>query len=263
MRFPQTLQSWLVCLLLLALTALVVRVFVSAGRLESRVGETTSAAQTLVLEAQSATAEARGFIADQREIAEENKKSIEAAVQLGAVFNASGRLVNTQLIPRLMKTADASTLAILSLNENALTLNKALTNLDTRVSGPGGVLEAAIFLTQSLERSAGSLGVTLDTLQRMIAVVSEKTGIIGDEMILLVSNPQLHQMIQNATLTSSEVAKSSQLVTATMEEVKRAMESAPGIAQNLEKISKETSKLAKISLIAGILATLARAFLIR
>jgi methyl-accepting chemotaxis protein len=164
-------------------------------------------------------------------------------------------------LPRLMKNSDSADVLLTTLNENAVTLNKTIANLDDRVNGKGGALEAIIFLTQSLERSAGSLGVTLDTLQRMIAVVSEKTGIIGDEMILLVSNPQLHQMIQNATLTSSEVAKSSQLVTATMEEVREAMRSAPGIASALEKIATTSNKYSRLQILVSILATIARAFL--
>jgi hypothetical protein len=253
---PKTLQSALICLLLLSLTLLTLRAFVSAGRIEARVGETTAAAQSLVLEAQSATAEARGFIADQRGLAEDNRKSLAAAYQVGAVFNGTGRLINSQLIPRLMKTADAST-------ENLITLNRTIANLDERVSGKAGLIEAAIFLTQSLERSAGSLGVTLDTLQRMIAVVSEKTGIIGDEMILLVSNPQLHQLIQNATITSGNVAKLTEKLDLTAEEIRKAALNAPEIAESLNKIAKASSKYAKITLLANLLLILSRAFLIR
>jgi hypothetical protein len=253
---PKTLQSWLTCLLLLALTALVVRVFVSAGRLESRVGETTSAAQSLVLEAQ-------GFIASQRGLAEENRKSLEAAYQVGAVFNGTGRLINRSVLPRVMKNLDSSDLLLATLNENAVTLNKTIANLDDRVNGREGVMVAAIALLRTIDGTAERLGVTANTLDRMLQEIGARVNLSLDAVYELMSSPQWHQALQNVTLTSSEAAKTSQLITATTEEIREAMRSAPGIAKNLEKISKETSRFAKISLITGILATLARAFLIR
>jgi hypothetical protein len=251
---PKTLQSALLCLLIAAMFALVVRVFVSTGRLESRVGETTSAAQTLVLEAQ-------GFIAGQRGLAEENRKSLEAAYQVGAVFNASGRLVNTQLIPRLMKTTDASAVLLATLNENAVTLNKTIANLDSRVSGKEGVLDAAIALIRGLESTAVTLGVTTRTAERMIQEIGAKSGMVLDEVWELVADPKLQQMLANVTITSGNVARATEKIDLTVEQIRLAMASAPGIAKNLERISTVASKYSKLQILVSILATIARAFL--
>lgn len=48
-----------------------------------------------------------------------NSKAIDAAIQAAAVFNATGRLINTQLIPRGMLTLDG-------LAESAASLNRMI-----------------------------------------------------------------------------------------------------------------------------------------
>jgi hypothetical protein len=251
---PRTLQSWLTCLLLLAITALVVRIFVFTGQLEARVGETTSAAQTLVLEAQ-------GAIGDYRRTAAENEKAIQATIELGAVLNGSGRLFNRQIIPRLMKNLDSADVLLATLNENAVTLNRTIANLDTRVSGKEGVLDAAIALIRGLESTAVTLGVTTRTAERMIQEIGAKSGMVLDEVWELAADPKLQQLLTNATITSGNVARTSERVDATAESIRLAMESAPGIARSLERLSTTASKYSKLQIIVSILATIARAFL--
>jgi hypothetical protein len=252
---PKTLQSALLCLLIAAMFALVVRVFVSTGRLESRVGETTSAAQTLVLEAQ-------GFIAGQRGLAEENRKSLEAAYQVGAVFNGTGRLLNRSVLPRVMKNLDSADVLLATLNENAVTLNKTIANLDTRVSGKEGVLDAAIALIRGLESTAVTLGVTTRTAERMIQEIGTKSGMVLDEVWELAADPKLQQLLTNATITSGHIARTPEKVDASVESIRLAMLNAPEIAESLSRIAKTSSKFAKITLLANILAVLSRAFLL-
>jgi hypothetical protein len=251
---PRTLRDALLCLLIAAMFALVVRVFISAGRLGSQVGETTAAAQSLVLEAQ-------GAIGDYRRTATENEKAIRATIELGAVLNGSGRLVNTQLIPRLMKTADASTLLLTTANENAVTLNRTIANLDSKVSGKDGVLEAAIALLRTIDGTAERLGVTASTLDRMLSEIGARAGLSLDAVYELISSPQWHQALQNLTIVSGNVARTSEKVDATAEQVRLAMLNAPEIADSLNKIAKASSKYARITLLANLLLVLSRAFL--
>jgi hypothetical protein len=251
---PKTLQSALLCLLIAAMFALVVRVFVSTGRLESRVGETTSAAQTLVLEAQ-------GFIAGQRGLAEENRKSLEAAYQVGAVFNGTGRLLNRSVLPRVMKNLDSADVLLATLNENAVTLNRTIANLDTRVSGDKGVLDAAIALIRTIDGTAERLGVTAGTLDRMLGEIGARANLSLDSVYELISSPQWHQALQNLTIVSGNVARTSEKVDATVEQVRLAMLNAPEIADSLNRIAKASSKYVKITLLANLLLVLSRAFL--
>jgi hypothetical protein len=251
---PKTLTSWLTCLLLIALTALVLRVFVSAGRIEQGAVALSSDASTVILEA-------RGAISDYRQTAEDNKKAITGTIELGAVANGSFRLINRQILPRVMKNLDSSDLLLATLNENAVTLNKTIANLDTRVSGKEGVLDAAIALIRGLESTAVTLGVTTRTAERMIQEIGTKSGMVLDEVWELAADPKLQQLLTNATITSGHIARTSEKVDATAEQVRLAMLNAPEIADSLNKITKASSKYAKITLLANLLLVLSRAFL--
>ena len=252
--FPKDLRGVLICLLLLSLIALTLRIFASAGRIEAGVGQTTLAAQSLVTEAQ-------GAITDYRRTAEENSRAITATIELGAVANGTFRLLNRQLLPRLMRGADNSAILLSTLNDNAVTLNRTIANLDSRVNGKEGVLDAAIALIRGMESVSVTLGVTTRTVERMVGEIGGKSGLVLDELWELVADPKLQQLLANATITSGNIARTSEKVDASMESVRLALESAPGIAKNLERISTVTSKYARLQILVTILASVARAFL--
>lgn len=177
-----------------------------------------------------------------------NAKALDAAIQAGAVFNATGRLLNTQTIPRFNREMDALT---------AMTgrLDSFIVATDQRVNGADGLLVSVTALVNGLARTADRFGVTVEEINAAVRMASEKTGLSLDALYSLLSRPEWLETLKHLDGTAANV----ETVTAN---AAKASEQMPSIAASLEKIAKTSSRFTKITLIANVIATLARAFIL-
>jgi hypothetical protein len=186
------------------------------------------------------TAKAVADYAEKQKIALENpknQKAIDAAIQTAAVFNGTGRLFNTQVIPRAMNTLD-------SLNKATNSLNELVRNTDRSLNER---------LLPDLAETAKTLGVSIDSLAKGILVITEKGGISIDEINALLADPQWKAALASVASTAAHLD-------AMAGNVEKASDSAPGIAAAIEKIAKTSSRYQKLLILAQLLATVARAF---
>ena len=177
----------------------------------------------------------------------QNQKAIQAAAQAGAIFNATGRLINTQVIPRAMTTID-------SLNESAQGLNKLISSTNESLNAvDSGVLAKVGDLTEGLRLASIRLGVTVESVGQAVDQIAEKSSLTLDDIHAIMSSPEWMQVLRNTEQLSANAADLSRSFA-------EAGKAAPGIATSLEQIAKTSSKYQKALLLASILGILGRAF---
>lgn len=196
-----------------------------------------------------------------KEQAEENKKSIDAALQVGATAKGSLQLLNRTTIPLLNNNLRSSDDLIRSLQENTASLNRLTINLDDRINGNAGLLVASTDLVRSLTETSNKFGLSISTLDSVLRTVADKANMSLDEVYSLISSPEWKLALQGIAATSTNLASTSAKVDATTEQIRLAMLKAPSIAESLEKIAKTSSRYQRAVLITGIVSTLAKAFL--
>lgn len=209
----------------------------------------------------NSTARADQYIDAQLDLiqSEQYQKSIKAGLETGAVYNATGRLINTQVIPRAMKDLDRLDGLLAALTVNSQTLSTFITNTDRSVNQ--SLLPQATDLLAALTKDADRFGVSLDTFNKMLVLVSEKASMTLDEVLALVSSPEWELALQGLNLTMANVASATGKADASIEQIRLALLKAPSIAESLEKIAKTSSRFAKATILANIISVLARAFL--
>jgi hypothetical protein len=183
-----------------------------------------------------------------------NQAALDAAVQLGGVFNGSGRLLNTQVIPRAMKTLDQLTAWEASLN--ALTQHADQQSTATFAYVNGHVLPSLDATLDALTGLEQKFNLTAAEATEVI----KKSGATADQVnaILASSDPKIQAALQNA-------ADASQQATATLvdfhTDLHATMDQMPTIARDIEKTTRNIAKFSKISIIAGIISNLANGLL--
>lgn len=181
-----------------------------------------------------------------------NKKSIDATIQLGAVLNGSARLLNRQVIPRIMRNLDSLDETIKDSTRTVNSLDRLVANTDREVNSK--LLPEITNLVSSLTATADTLGLTAQETNEAIKIAAGKINLSLDEMYKLMSSRAWMNTLENIEKVTSSAAQTSANVSV-------ASEQAPSIAQSLEKIAKTSSRFTKITLAANLLAILARAFL--
>jgi hypothetical protein len=230
-----TLNKLLSALLLAASIFAVVELALFVRDLRSTARETSQA----ITEARGAIADLRSYTREQAARLKDprNSKAIDAAIQTAAVFNGTGRLINTQVIPRVMKTLDSLADSVASLNvviqDTGRTVNADLV--------PGAV------------RTLESSDAALKELSKTLSEASGRANASLDDIHRLLSDPAWLATLQEIQSISGHVDG----VTAEIEESSKQM---PSIAANLEKISKTSSKYQRYVILSQIISTLARAF---
>ena len=117
-------------------------------------------------EAKAAVSELRDYSREQltRLRDPRNSKAIDAAIQTAAVFNGTGRLINTQLIPRAMKTLDGLAESTESLNRMIQETNQSL-NAEIAPEAVSGLEN----LNKSLQEASGRANANLDDIHRLLS----------------------------------------------------------------------------------------------
>ncbi|HXU07790.1 MAG TPA: hypothetical protein VN743_02250 [Blastocatellia bacterium] len=185
----------------------------------------------------------------------QNLKSIEHGMELGKVATETVVKLNRTTIPRLNSAIDdlrSNNLA--SLNRLTVSLDDTVRHTDLSLNSDNGLLVAGTALVKSMTTLSDKFAITVGDLDGAIKDAAWKANKSLDAMYALIADPHIVGLLTNLDLASASTAK-------LMAEIAKAGESAPGIASSLEKIAKESSKFARITLIANILGTLGRAFL--
>lgn len=151
------------------------------------------------------SAEFQQYWAAQRKVVEsdKNQKAIEAAIAVGATYQATGRLINTMIIPAAIKQLQAGTVATQKLSEVVDSGNRFVLHMDANVNDKllpeivAGV-QGLNKLTSSIDLLAQGIGVSVDNV---ISALNQlvKTGDITVQMLnLRLADPKLDELITAA-----------------------------------------------------------------
>src|SRR5215472_16340092 len=149
-----------------------------------------------------------------------NEKALDAAIQVGAVFNASGRLLNREVLPRLWKEIDS-----LHTGTDALTafVQHSDASLNER---DGGLLPA-------LTKTANPFGVTIEELNQASKIASDQTGLSLKEIQRRMADPRWDALMDSLVDTSRHVDGTAAQVEGTMTNVNKASANLPEMAESL------------------------------
>ncbi|MEW6211357.1 MAG: hypothetical protein AB1631_23530 [Acidobacteriota bacterium] len=158
-------------------------------------------------------------------------------------------------IPSTLKGVQRVTGALeRQVESNGSETSSLIANLNLRLTSDGGLIPTATGLISSLTKTADAFGVTVGELTEAVKMASEKTGRSLDAINGLLARPEIVEILKHLDGTSANVEQMSASAA-------EAMKCAPEIAESLNKIAKATSKFSKITLVANIISTLARAFI--
>lgn len=166
-----------------------------------------------------------------------NAKALDAAIQTAAVFNASGKLVNTQVIPRAMQTLD-------DLDRSAKSLASLIQSTDRSINQE--IVPRALPI---LDQSA----VSLSALNSSLTDIGDRTSRTLEAVNALIADPGWKGSI-------SELHSSLSHIDEVTEQLSRASLAAPTVAASVEKISVTSAKYRKAMILVTILSTISRAF---
>jgi hypothetical protein len=175
-----------------------------------------------------------------------NAKAIEAATQVGAVFNASGRLLNTQTLPRANKVLDALTAEAVALK---VTTDESTRQLRQNGDSANGVLVAARSTVTVLGAVADKLGIDMGTLTLAIQKTSDTANLTVAEITKRVADPKFDEVLDGVLAAETSL-------THVAGEVALASDRLPEIAADLRKVTKASGRFANAYWIAKILAIL-------
>jgi hypothetical protein len=204
------------------------------------------AAAVTVTEAGGATAELRKTATAVSEYAQHqtkqlmdprNQKALDAGLQALAVFNGTGRLINREVIPRVMEVLD-------NLSNSAASLDRAIQATDKSVNA------------NLLPESRQLLSATSE------AISATKSTVEATSNQILQAGSDIHAILADSALKSiltetNAIASDADGIAANIEESSKQM---PLIAADLERIAATSSRYRKAILLSQILSALARAF---
>jgi hypothetical protein len=190
-------------------------------------------------EAKAAVSEIRDYSREQlaRLRDPRNSKAIDAAIQTAAVFNGTGRLINTQLIPRAMKTLDG-------LAESTASLNRMIEATDHSVNAE--IAPEAVHSLQSSNEALKELSVTLQE-------ASGRANASLDDIHSILSDPAW-------TASLSSIQSTTENVSGITAELEKASQQIPEIAHSVNRIASTTSRYRRWILLSQIFSAVSRAF---
>jgi len=197
-------------------------------------------------EATATMAEAKAAVSELRDYSREqltrirdprNSKAIDAAIQTAAVFNGTGRLINTQLIPQAMKTLDGFAESTASLNrmiqatDRSLNAEIAPEAVRSLQSGDEALTELSI----ALREASGRANASLDDIHKILSDPAWAASL---------------NSIQSTTENISGIAA----------ELERASQQMPEIIRSVNQIASTPSRYRRWILLSQIFSAVARAF---
>lgn len=243
----ERIRSVLVCLLLLALLSLVIILAVTVRRVEPEVTGAVKELRDASASLNQTSASVAGYVEAQKRLLESDRsqKAMQAGIEAAAVYKASGQYLNRFILPEARNLLVEAQSDLRSLRQ--------LTD-DTNASLNQKLVPEIIRLASNLADTSERFGVTVDELNRAIAMAAEKTGKNLDKIYELLARQEIIEILKNIEGTT---ANAEQMSASAAE----AMKQMPEIAESLNKIAKTSSKFTKTTLIVNILATIARAFI--
>jgi hypothetical protein len=171
------------------------------------------------------------------------QKAIEAGIETLAVYNASGRLINRQVIPRAMKAIDEFEAAV-------ATMNRLIANTDNSINTA---------LIPGIAEAARTLNVSVDSVGKALVEISEKGNMTLDDIRTIMSDPSWKEALASLAATAKNAEAVSQDFKATSASVAQAAAELPSIAKSTEKLASTASKYKKALILVQILAVITAA----
>lgn len=182
------------------------------------------------------------------------QKNYEHASELGDIAAKTVAQIARQTIPRVNGAVDELKARLHDMEPTQKELARATSNLadfeknlDSSFNGEAG-------LVSSITKIVNKSGATLDELNVALNQAAEGLGMTTAELKRRLADRRVDAIMDEALGILQEGH-------GTMAQVHKASEQAPSIAADLEKIAHESSKFARVTLVANILGTLGRAFL--
>ncbi|HEY6331735.1 MAG TPA: hypothetical protein VI756_20580 [Blastocatellia bacterium] len=196
-----------------------------------------------------ATGSLKNYVAFQTAQLESDRyqRMIEASIQTPAIFNASGRTLNTQVLPAArdeLRALGGATSALTSL------INELK---DNTVPAANASLSELTGTLKGLSDLEARLGLTVDDTNQLIAEVSKQSGMAADEIKRRLDDPRVDQLLDNLASTTGHL-------NGIVANGEKASEKWPAITDAINKASQASAKAAKfywaariVSLIVGAL----------
>jgi hypothetical protein len=166
-----------------------------------------------------------------------NSKAIDAAIQAAAVFNGTGRMINTLVIPRALKTLDG-------LAESTASLKRMIQATDKSINGE--IAPGAVSSLQSSDAALKSLSTALQE-------VSGRANASLDDIHVILSDPAWTASLGSIQLTTENVS-------GITEELEKASQQMPEITKSINQIASTSSRYRRWILLSQIFSAVARAF---
>jgi hypothetical protein len=179
-----------------------------------------------------ATGTAADYGESLKEQAEENKKSIDAALQVGATAKGSLQLLNRTTIPLLNRNLTSSDSLIRSLEQNTASLNTMIANLDNRVSGDKGLLPTTTATIDSIR---------VLTERELSAAVAEFT-LAGKNVRIITESPELQNLPKDIAALTQSLNRSAGSIEVILESTEATSANTAAITGNLKAISDDSAK---------------------
>ena len=166
-----------------------------------------------------------------------NQKALDAGIQALAVFNGTGRLINREVIPRVMGVLDG-------LSNATASLDHAIQATDKSVN------------TELLPESKRLLSGTSEAIsatRTAVDAASDQIVQAGHDIHAILADPALKSILAE----TNGIASHADSIAANLDESSKQM---PLIAADIERIAATSSRFRKAILLSQILSALARAF---
>jgi len=182
-----------------------------------------------------------------------NQKAIEASLATAAIFNGTGRLLNTKTIPAINDT-------IRNINASVETLNKFIASTDENINRD--LLPAATLALNETAQAVKAYGLTAEKTSVAIESLAKEGAITAQEARAFLSSDEFKGIWSNLNKVSLESAATSANITATTAQIAEASKQLPSVAADIKAFTATTSKFRKAILVAMILGALSPALAI-
>jgi hypothetical protein len=217
-----------------------------AGMLLRNTNKTMIELKSTIIELKETSQLVHSYATSQVKNLEKQQRSIDASIQMLAVFNGTGRTINKVIIPRIRDTIDSANTAIKGINEVTISLNSMVKNTDGNINGPEGLLVQVI-------NTSKKLNLSVEAVNAAVRAITEKSSLTLDDIHSIMSSNEWKGVLDNINSISKHTD-------GVMVNIENATKSAPAIAESLEKIAKTSSKYQKALILAQIISLLGRAF---
>jgi len=175
------------------------------------------------------------------------QRMIEASFQTPAIFNASGRTLNTQVLP-----AARDELRALGVTTNTLT-GLIATIKDQTVPAANASLNELAGTLRGLSDLENKLGLTVADTDQLIAEISKQSGMTAEDVRKRLEDPRVDSLLDNLVGATGHV-------NGIVANGEKASEKWPEITEAIDKASQATAKASKYYWAARVVSLILGAF---